>query len=94
MLLSLWFCMKAVGLDISLPVASAVMFATVLGLWLPTAPGYVGTIQMAFVVVLLPLEIDRETILTASLLYNFLITIPPLFVTLFYLNKVLGKPGK
>lgn len=91
MLFSLWLCMKAVGLDTSVPIATAVMFATVLGLWLPTAPGYIGTIQMAFVVVLLPLGTEREVILTASLLYNFLITVPPLLVTLFCLNTVLQK---
>ena len=86
--LGMWLCMLsalfcvcwAIQLPITWPVAILALFLSAVGLMLPTGPGFVGTIQAAFVLAMLPLGIEREGALAASLLYNLLITLPPLLL--------------
>ena len=78
MLLAVYFSIGIVALRTDMAAAALVMFVAAMGLILPTAPGYVGTIQMAFAVSLLPLGFNQEKVIAASVVYNFLITVPPL----------------
>jgi hypothetical protein len=70
--ISLW----AVGLELAVPAAMAVLATTLLGMSLPAGPGYVGTIQVAFLVALKPFGVDSETAIAASLFYHALLCIP------------------
>ena len=80
MLTSLYLTLLALNIEISLAAAAIVLFLSAVGMSLPTAPGFIGTIQAAFVVGLLPFGISQEESIAASLLYNLLITVVPLGV--------------
>jgi glycosyltransferase 2 family protein len=56
------------------------LFLSVVGLALPTTPGFIGTIQLAFVLALVPFDVTRDHALAASVYYHGLITLPPLVV--------------
>ena len=94
MLLAVYFSIGVVALHMDLAVAALVMFVSALGLILPTAPGYVGTIQMAFAVSLLPLGFNQERVIAASVVYNFLITVPPLIAAGFSVWSLWYRKGQ
>ena len=77
MLTALHGCMLALGLSVSPATSAIILLFSVLGLSLPTSPGFVGTIQIAFVSGAQLFAVDREQALAASILYNLLITLPP-----------------
>ena len=56
------------------------LFLSMVGLALPTTPGFIGTIQLAFVLALVPFDVSRDQALAASVYYHGLITLPPLLV--------------
>ncbi len=62
--------LSAVGLTTTLGSSVAVLVALVVGLVLPSGPGYAGTTQLAFVLALEPLGYSGESALAASLVYN------------------------
>jgi uncharacterized membrane protein YbhN (UPF0104 family) len=55
---------------------TTVLLLSVVGSTLPTAPGYIGTIQAAFVLALTPFDITAVDAVSASILYNALIVVP------------------
>lgn len=82
LLLSLvkWGCMlacvalslMAAGIDVGVATWLLLLALTVLGVSLPTAPGYVGTIQFAYALALVPAGVDPSASLAASLFYHAL----------------------
>src|SRR5690606_31819650 len=92
-LLTLYFCLQAAGLATDWTIAALVMFATTAGLFLPTSPGFVGTLQAAFLFVLLPLGYPANQIILASVLYNLLITLPPLLAGIIAYSRI-KNPAK
>lgn len=80
MLAALHLSLEAVGLQVPLSVAILVMTLAAVGLALPTSPGFVGTLQAAFVLGMVPFGVAQEAAVAASLLYQFLTTVPPLAV--------------
>jgi uncharacterized protein (TIRG00374 family) len=75
-----WFVMglciycSLIALNIDIPVSGValVLLATVIGISLPTGPGYVGNIQLAFTLALQPFGIDPAQALAASIFYHVL----------------------
>lgn len=80
MLITLCLTISAVDLEVPLAVAILVLVLAAVGLALPTSPGFIGTLQAAFVLGMVPFGISQESAVAASLLYQFLTTIPPLAV--------------
>lgn len=78
MLAALWLTLQAVQVDASLAGAVIVMTLAAIGLALPTSPGFVGTLQAAFVLGLVPMGVTQEAAVAASLLYQGFTTVPPL----------------
>lgn len=62
--------MAAAGLAPSPSAVALTLVALVAGLLLPSAPGYAGTTQAAFVLALAPFGHDQASALAASLVYN------------------------
>lgn len=90
MLFSLYFSILSVELSVTLSVTAIVFILTVVGLVLPTSPGFVGTIQAAFVFGMIPFGFNQEQAIAASIFYNGLITIPPIvaaIISLWYLQR-------
>ena len=80
MVVCTYLSMSAVGID--LPVTAAIFtFAVIIGgMMLPASPGFIGTIQFCFVLVLGGYGISKDQAIAASFYYHVLITIPILIV--------------
>lgn len=76
MLACAWISLRAVGLHLPVTAAMAVLATTLLGMSLPAGPGYVGTIQVAFLVALAPFGTAPEAAVAASVFYHVLLCIP------------------
>jgi uncharacterized protein (TIRG00374 family) len=71
-----WLSLKAVGLSLP-PVASGVVLATtILSMTLPSGPGYIGTLQLAYVLALAPFDVGRSDAITASVFYLVMLWVP------------------
>ncbi|MGF1627957.1 MAG: lysylphosphatidylglycerol synthase transmembrane domain-containing protein [Kiloniellaceae bacterium] len=78
MLAALCLTIEAVQVDASVAIAVVVLVLAAVGLALPTGPGFIGTLQAAFVLGMVPFGVPQEAAVAASLLYQALTTIPPL----------------
>lgn len=83
MLISLYCSVAAFNIEISFSIAVIILFLSAVGMVLPTSPGFVGTIQIAFVVGMVPFGISQEDAVAASLVYNGLISVIPFFAGAF-----------
>lgn len=70
---------KAMGVDESVWIAFIILPLTVIGLTFPTAPAYLGTVQVCFLVSLAPFGVSENTAIAASFVYIGM-TILPLYV--------------
>ena len=68
--LSLYFVFLSLGIDINFGGVALVLFAVSLSTLIPSAPGYVGTFQLAFVVALSFLGIESALAVSASILHQ------------------------
>ena len=66
--------LSLVALDVQVPLSGVilVLVATIVGISLPTSPGYIGNIQFAFVIALKPYGISAESAIAASVFYHVL----------------------
>lgn len=64
-----WLALLAFGTHIPFSVSMIVIAVIALALTVPTAPGFVGTMQAAFVFALGPFGVPQESALAASVLY-------------------------
>jgi len=67
--LLVWLSLAGYGEDISMALAMVVLGVTAFVVSLPSAPGFVGPIQAAFVFALMPFGQTQETALAASILF-------------------------
>ncbi len=93
-----WLCVtgciyvsiESFGISLSPWLAFIVLPLTIAGLTLPTAPVYLGTIQMCFLAGLTPFGVSNEVAIAASVAYLGITTIPIILVSLvWYLQYVL-----
>jgi len=78
--------LAAVGLSPSPAAVSMTIVCTVLAMSLPATPGYVGTIQAAYVLALTPFGYDPSQVFAASVIYHALIYAASLLAGFFYLR--------
>ena len=64
-----WMSMAAMGVTIGPAITIIVLTATVVAVTLPSAPGYVGALQAAFVFALQPFGISAENAFAGSVFY-------------------------
>jgi len=87
----MWICVYlsiiATGLDISIFTAFIVLIFVIIGISIPTSPGYIGSIQAAYYIALSSYSISASAALTASLFYHITAYISVLVVGLYYLKK-------
>lgn len=77
-----FIAVRALSIDAPLSAAAVALIFTVVGVMLPAAPGYVGTVQLSFLLALTPFNVDSDTAVAASIFYHTLVTVPPLLVAL------------
>ena len=85
--LCIGFSLIAVGIDVPVAGVFVVLIATVIGISLPTSPGYVGNIQLAFTIGLRPYDVDAATAFAASVYYHAVAYVSCVVVGLFFLNR-------
>ena len=91
------FALIAVAIEVPVTGVVVVLIATVIGISLPTSPGYIGNIQLAFTIGLRPYEVDAATAFAASVYYHAIAYISCVAVGLFFLNRFgyrLGQVGE
>ena len=76
--------MLSVGITPSYWVALIVLPLTIAGLTLPTAPGYLGTIQVAFLIALEGIGFSEEKVLASSFVYLGTISLPVITISLIW----------
>lgn len=82
MALATYIAIRALDIDVPFSAAVVVLIFTVIGFTLPSGPGYVGTVQLSFLLALAPYEVASDAAVAASIFYHVLITIPPLALAL------------
>ncbi len=68
----IWMSLLAVDIHIPMTGVILVLVSTIIGISLPTSPGYVGNIQLAFVVALQAFGISPDDAIVASIFYHVL----------------------
>ncbi|MDH4055277.1 MAG: flippase-like domain-containing protein [Gammaproteobacteria bacterium] len=86
--LCIYFSLRAVGISVSPSIAAMVLAATIIGISLPTSPGYVGNIQLAFTLALAPYGIDAGAAVAASLYYHVLAYLSVLITGFYFLHRL------
>lgn len=75
------FSLAATGIDVPLVAAIVILPITIAGTTLPTAPAYLGTIQICFLVGLGLFGVSDDSAIAASFVYIGIVTLPVLLVS-------------
>ena len=70
--LAVFAALQSVRVDIGMAVALVTLAATVLAVALPAAPGFFGTIQLAFVLALVPYGVSESDALAGSVIFHII----------------------
>ena len=70
--LAIFSALRAVGVEIGMDGAVVTLAATVLAVSLPAAPGFFGTIQLAFVLALVPYGVAESDALAGSVIFHII----------------------
>jgi glycosyltransferase 2 family protein len=71
-----WISLAAVGLSLPWAAAGVVLATTILSMTLPSGPGYVGTLQLAYVLALSSFDVARSEAIAASVFYLVSLWVP------------------
>lgn len=83
----IYLSFEAVGLDQYLLPTLTVLSFTVISVTLPTGPGYVGSIQIAFVFGLAPFGVSADKAVAASVFYHVLAYVSVLLTGFLFLHR-------
>jgi len=70
--LAVYAALMSVGVEVGVAGAMVVLAATVLAVSLPAAPGFFGTVQLAFVLALAPYGISENAALAGSIIFHII----------------------
>jgi len=68
---NMFFLVKIVGINLPFAAIIFILFATILGITIPAAPGSIGTFEAAFVVGLMFFKIPKESAVASALITHF-----------------------
>ena len=88
---AVWGCARVVGFEAGAAAASLVVVGIVVAFLLPNAPGYAGSVQIAFLVTLEPLGVPEDQALAASFVYQLLMILPLVVAGLVCLRPSLAR---
>lgn len=78
---------KALHLHVPLSAGFLILFFSVIGVTLPSAPGYIGTIEFSFILALKTYGIDASDALSAAVFYHVLNYISVTLAGLYYIGR-------
>jgi uncharacterized membrane protein YbhN (UPF0104 family) len=87
MWLCAWIAIWSVGIDISWAAGLLTVALINVAVALPTSPGYVGSVQAAFVLALLPYAVEREAAIAASIYFHVLVYIAVVGAGVVFLHR-------
>lgn len=87
MWICVWLSLIALHVEVPFGAALVVLVLTVVGITLPSSPGYFGNIQLAYVLALKPFGIDAGSAIAASLFFHALAYPAVVVAGLIYLRK-------
>jgi uncharacterized protein (TIRG00374 family) len=70
--LAIYAALRSIGVEIGLAGTVVTLAATVLAVSLPAAPGFFGTIQLAFVLALVPYGVSESDALAGSVIFHII----------------------
>jgi uncharacterized membrane protein YbhN (UPF0104 family) len=70
--LAIYAALRSIGVEIDLAGTVVTLAATVLAVSLPGAPGFFGTIQLAFVLALVPYGVSESDALAGSVIFHII----------------------
>ena len=73
-------CAAVARTDVGVSAGALVLVLLVIAFALPSAPGYLGSTQFAFVAVLVPLGVTKEAALAASIVYTLAAVAPMMLI--------------
>jgi uncharacterized membrane protein YbhN (UPF0104 family) len=77
----IYFSLQAFSLNLPFWVTLIILPLTIAGLTLPSAPAYLGTMQVCFLAGLTPFGVADETAIAASVIYISIVTLPVMLVS-------------
>lgn len=88
MCLCIWISLAAVGAPQSPIACLTVLAMTILVMTLPAGPGYIGSLQLAFVVALAPFGVSSDIAVAASIFYLAALWVPLVGTGIVLLHRV------
>ena len=88
LLLCVEFSLIALGIQVPVSATLLVLGFTVVSVTLPTSPGFVGAIQIAFVIGLEPFRVTADRAVAASVYYHLLAVAAVIVLGLFSLRQI------
>lgn len=89
--LFMWGCtyvsLAALGIDTPISAAFVTLMFTVIGVTLPSGPGYIGSIQLAYALALQPYGVSAEAAFAASVFFHLLSNASVIVVGLYYVHR-------
>jgi glycosyltransferase 2 family protein len=85
---AIYFSLKSVAIEVPFNVSLVVLAAVVFAIILPAAPGYFGTIQLAFILSLIPYSVPKTEAFAASILFHLLTYLSIMVAGLFYMKRL------
>lgn len=86
-----WLSVVALSLDVPLAAAAVLLVFVVVAVTIPSSPGYIGSIQLAFALALTPFAVSVESALAASVFYHLLACVTVILLGAVYAWR-LGVP--
>jgi len=87
----MWACIYVSVMAINIVVTPAIIFIVLLfiiiGISLPTTPGFIGSIQAAYYFALAPFGVSAEDAFISSVFYHIIAYFSVLIVGLYYFSK-------
>lgn len=87
MWLCAWIAIWSVGIQASWSAGLLTVALINVAVALPTSPGYVGSVQAAFVLALLPYAVEREAAIAASVYFHVLVYVAVVTTGLVFLHR-------
>ena len=70
--LAVYSALRSVGVEVDVAAAVVTLTAIVLAVSLPAAPGFFGTVQLAFVIALIPYGVSESDALAGSIIFHII----------------------
>lgn len=86
--LCIFSSLAALGLQVPTSGVMLVLVATIIGISLPSSPGHIGNVQIAYVVALQPFGVSAEQAIAASIFYHLLAYVTVVVVGFWYVHRM------